>query len=55
MVIGSLASIPRAILGSRITGRLSERQFLRAIAVALLIVGLPSAGKGRSAAHSSRP
>jgi uncharacterized membrane protein YfcA len=46
MVIGSLASIPGGILGSRMTGRLSERQLLRAIGVALLIVGVVTAVRG---------
>jgi uncharacterized protein len=46
MLIGSAASIPGAILGSRITGRLSERQLLNAIAVALLISGTLTAARG---------
>jgi uncharacterized protein len=39
LLLGSAASIPGAILGSRVTGRLSERQLLNAIGVALLIAG----------------
>ncbi|HJR94809.1 MAG TPA: sulfite exporter TauE/SafE family protein [Gaiellaceae bacterium] len=39
MLLGSVASIPGALLGSRITGRLSERQLLNAIGVALLVAG----------------
>ncbi len=46
MAIGSAASIPGAMLGSRITGRLSERQLLNAIGVALLIVGTATAARG---------
>lgn len=46
MLIGSAASIPGAILGSRITGKLSERQLLNAIGVALLIVGTATAARG---------
>jgi uncharacterized membrane protein YfcA len=38
--IGSAASIPGALLGSRLTGRLSEVQLVRAIAVVLLIAGV---------------
>jgi uncharacterized membrane protein YfcA len=32
------ASVPGALLGSRLTGRLSEQQLVRAIAVVLLVV-----------------
>jgi len=39
LLLGSVASIPGAIIGSRITGRLSERQLLNAIGVALLFAG----------------
>ena len=39
LLLGSVASIPGAILGSRITDRLSERQLLNAIGVALLVAG----------------
>jgi uncharacterized protein len=35
--LGAAASIPGALLGSRLTGRLSERQLVRAIAVILLV------------------
>jgi uncharacterized membrane protein YfcA len=37
LALGSAASIPGALLGSRLTGRLSERQLVRAIAVVLLV------------------
>jgi uncharacterized protein len=37
LAVGALASIPGALLGSRLTGRLSDRQLLRAIGVVLLI------------------
>ena len=46
MLIGSAASIPGAVLGSRITGRLSERQLLNAIGVVLVIVGTATAVRG---------
>jgi uncharacterized membrane protein YfcA len=39
IAIGCAASIPGALLGSRLTGRLSERQLVRAVAVILLVVG----------------
>lgn len=41
--IGSAASIPGALLGARLTGRLSERQLVRAIAGLLLVVGAVTA------------
>jgi uncharacterized membrane protein YfcA len=37
LAVGAVASIPGALLGSRLTGRLSDRQLLRAIGVVLLI------------------
>jgi uncharacterized membrane protein YfcA len=38
--VGSAASIPAAVLGSRLTGRLSERELVRAIALVLLIAAV---------------
>ena len=38
--VGAAASIPGAVVGSRLTGRLDERGLLRAIAVVLVISGL---------------
>ena len=35
--VGAAASIPGALLGSRLTGRLSERQLVRAIAAVLVV------------------
>jgi uncharacterized membrane protein YfcA len=35
--VGSAASIPGALLGARLTGRLDERQLVRAIAIVLLV------------------
>lgn len=37
IVVGGAASIPGALLGSRLTGRLSERQLIRAIGAVLLV------------------
>ena len=37
ILVGGAASIPGALLGSRLTGRLSEEQLIRAIGVVLLI------------------
>jgi uncharacterized membrane protein YfcA len=39
LLVGSAASIPGALVGSRLTGRLSERQLLTAIGAVLVIVG----------------
>lgn len=38
--IGAAASIPGAILGARLTGRLSPRQLMHAIAVMLVVAGV---------------
>jgi uncharacterized protein len=46
MLVGSAASIPGAILGPRITGRLSERQLLDAIGSVLVIVGFLTTVRG---------
>jgi uncharacterized membrane protein YfcA len=35
--VGAAASIPGALIGSRLTGRLSEAQLVRAIAAILLV------------------
>jgi uncharacterized protein len=40
LLVGGAASIPGALLGARLTGRLSERQLIRAIAVVLLVAGV---------------
>lgn len=37
--VGAAASIPGALLGARLTGRLSEDQLLRAVGVVLLVAG----------------
>jgi hypothetical protein len=43
IVIGGAASIPGALLGARLTGRLSEPALIRAIAIVLLIAGAAAA------------
>jgi uncharacterized membrane protein YfcA len=40
LALGGAASIPGALLGSRLTGRLSPRTLVRAIAIILLVVGV---------------
>jgi uncharacterized membrane protein YfcA len=40
LAIGAAASVPGALLGARLTGRLSERQLLRAIGGVLVVAGL---------------
>jgi uncharacterized membrane protein YfcA len=37
--IGAAASVPGAIIGARLTGRLDERQLLRAVGLILLVAG----------------
>jgi hypothetical protein len=39
LAIGSAASVPGALIGARLTGRLSERQLLRAIGAVLVVTG----------------
>jgi uncharacterized protein len=43
LAIGSAASVPGALLGARLTGRLSERQLLRAIGAMLVVAGAATA------------
>jgi uncharacterized membrane protein YfcA len=43
VLVGSAASIPGALLGARLTGRLSEPQLVKAIAVVLLVAGVAAA------------
>jgi uncharacterized membrane protein YfcA len=39
LAIGSAASVPGALLGARLTGRLNEQQLLRAVGLVLLVAG----------------
>jgi uncharacterized protein len=41
--VGAAASIPGALLGARLTGRLSERELLRAIGAMLVVAGTTTA------------
>lgn len=45
VLVGALASIPGALLGARLTGRLSERALIRAIGIVLLVAGAASAAQ----------
>jgi uncharacterized membrane protein YfcA len=45
LAIGSAASIPGALLGARLTGRLSEAQLLRAIGAVLIVAGAATAAQ----------
>jgi uncharacterized membrane protein YfcA len=40
LALGSAASIPGALLGARLTGRLSQEQLLRAIGAVLVVAGM---------------
>jgi uncharacterized protein len=40
LAAGAAASVPGALLGARLTGRMSERQLLRAIGVVLVVAGV---------------
>jgi uncharacterized membrane protein YfcA len=46
LAIGSAASVPGALLGARLTGRLSERQLLRAIGAMLVVAGTATVAQG---------
>jgi uncharacterized membrane protein YfcA len=39
LAVGAAASIPGSLLGARLTGRLDERQLLRAVGAILLVAG----------------
>jgi uncharacterized membrane protein YfcA len=44
--VGATASVPGSLLGARLTGRLDERQLLRAVGVVLVIAGAAMLGQG---------
>ena len=39
LLVGAAASVPGALLGARLTGRLDERQLLHAVGIVLLVAG----------------
>jgi hypothetical protein len=39
LLVGAAASVPGSLLGARLTGRLNERQLLRAVGAVLLVAG----------------
>ena len=39
LAVGAGASVPGALLGARLTGRLDERQLLRAVGAILFVAG----------------
>jgi uncharacterized protein len=43
LLVGGAASVPGALLGARLTGRLSEPQLVRAIGLVLLVAGVAAA------------
>jgi uncharacterized protein len=45
VLIGSAASVPGALLGARLTGRLSDEQLVRAIGVVLVVAGVAAAAQ----------
>jgi uncharacterized membrane protein YfcA len=45
LAVGAAASIPGAVLGARLTGRLSEAQLLRAIGAMLVVAGTGTAAQ----------
>ena len=45
VLVGSAASIPGALIGARLTGRLSEDQLLKAIGIVLLVAGAAAAAQ----------
>ena len=45
VLVGAAASIPGALVGSRLTGRLDERQLLRAVAAVLVVAGAACAAQ----------
>ena len=55
LAVGAVASVPGALLGARLTGRLSEQQLVRAIGAALIVAGTAAAVQGRRLAIGVEP
>ena len=48
LAVGAASSVPGSILGARLTGRLDERQLLRAVGFVLLVAGAALIAAGHS-------
>ena len=46
LAVGAAASVPGALLGARLTGRLNEKQLLRAVGAVLLVAGAAMIAEG---------
>ena len=46
LAVGAGASVPGSLLGARLTGRLNERELLRAVGVVLVIAGVAMISQG---------
>jgi len=46
LAVGAATSVPGAILGARFTGRLDERQLLRAVGLVLIVAGAATTVQG---------
>ena len=46
LAVGAAASVPGALLGARLTGRLNEQQLLRAVGAVLLVAGAAMIAEG---------
>jgi uncharacterized membrane protein YfcA len=46
VLVGGAASIPGALIGARLTGRLSEQRLVQAIGAVLLVAGAAAAVQG---------
>jgi uncharacterized membrane protein YfcA len=44
--VGAASSVPGSVLGARLTGRLDERQLLRAVGFVLLVAGAALVAQG---------
>jgi uncharacterized protein len=51
LAVGALASIPGALVGARLTGRLSEEQLVRAIGAVLVVAGVAAGAQALARQH----